>query len=301
VANAGISQTVALGAFVTLNGSASTGGAPLSFVWTAPAGITLSSPTSAVTTFTAPFVGAATPLTFALTVTNSTGSSTASVTVTINPASAPTAFAWATQVVPSGATVTLHGSGTDPNGLPLTYHWVQGGPTAEAWPVSLFPSANVQSPIFSLTLPPAQPQVVLWFTLTVTNSLCVSSAPDVTTVTVQPIPDTITITLVEYRAGKQRLTVNATSSVVSPNLDLTLQPYTSTSGATVAGGAMTNLGAGNYQIVLVGVPQPNATGVTVTSNLGGNRTSPITRLRQQISPWRPMRAVPTLRPSNPST
>ena len=121
--------------------------------------------------------------------------------------------------------------------------------------------------------------MVLWFTLTVTNSLRVSSAPDVTTVTVQPIPDTITITLVEYRTGKQRLTVNATSSVVSPNLDLTLQPYTSTSGATVAGGAMTNLGTGNYQIVLVGVPQPNATGVTVTSNMGGTRTSPITRLR----------------------
>jgi hypothetical protein len=65
-ANAGPDQTVASGASVQLDGSGSTDpeNDTLTYMWTAPAGITLSDPTSATPTFTAP-TGPAT-LTFQL-------------------------------------------------------------------------------------------------------------------------------------------------------------------------------------------------------------------------------------------
>jgi len=65
-AAAGADQTVASGATVQLDGSGSTDpeGQALTYMWTAPAGITLSDPTSATPTFTAP-TGPAT-LTFTL-------------------------------------------------------------------------------------------------------------------------------------------------------------------------------------------------------------------------------------------
>jgi Calx-beta domain/K319L-like, PKD domain len=67
-AAAGPDQTVDEGTLVTLDGSASSDpeGEALTFNWTAPAGITLSDPTSATPTFTAPDVVANTPFTFTL-------------------------------------------------------------------------------------------------------------------------------------------------------------------------------------------------------------------------------------------
>ena len=79
VANAGPNQSVASGAAVTLDGSASSaeGGKALSYQWTQTAGpaATLSSPTAAKPTFTAP-TGPAT-LTFSLTVSDGSRTSTA--------------------------------------------------------------------------------------------------------------------------------------------------------------------------------------------------------------------------------
>ena len=69
-ANAGPDQTVSEGDLVTLDGTASTDpqGETLTFNWTAPAGITLSDPTSPTPTFTAPTGPAS--LTFTLEVCN---------------------------------------------------------------------------------------------------------------------------------------------------------------------------------------------------------------------------------------
>lgn len=86
VSNAGANQTVNEGSLVTLNGSASSdpNQDPLTFSWTAPSGITLSSATVAQPVFWAPEVHADTPYSFSLVVNDGTVNSAASqVIVTV--------------------------------------------------------------------------------------------------------------------------------------------------------------------------------------------------------------------------
>jgi hypothetical protein len=80
VANAGLDQTINEGLLVTLDGSGSTSATNnvLTFKWTAPVGITLSSGTVSKPTFTAPEVSQDTPYTFTLVVNDGTQSSTPS-------------------------------------------------------------------------------------------------------------------------------------------------------------------------------------------------------------------------------
>jgi PKD repeat protein len=237
----------------------------------------------AIVTFTAPLVPTITTLTFQLTVSNAVGTSTSTVTVTVNPAASPTAQAGAPQTIQETTAaptplVTLHGNGsTDPGGLQLTYHWSQtAGPLVV---LSANDSAAAAQPTFTApALAPGAASTVLNFTLVVTSSVGAISAPSFTTVTVLPPADVVTITGVEYRIGKQRLTIDATSSVVSPTVTLALQAFATAAGLK-PGGTLTNLGGGVYQLILVGVPQPSNT-VTVTSTAGGTATSGITRLRQ---------------------
>ncbi|MFH1642529.1 MAG: tandem-95 repeat protein [Nanoarchaeota archaeon] len=80
VADAGTPQTVSPNTLVTLDASASTGDAPLTYLWTPPTGITLSSLTAQKPTFTPTTAGV---YTFTLTVTNAYGQSTDSVTITV--------------------------------------------------------------------------------------------------------------------------------------------------------------------------------------------------------------------------
>ena len=79
VANAGSDQSVNAGVVVTLNGSASSDfdGNPLTYRWTMPKGIILSSSAAVKPTFTAPFVKADTIYTFSLVVNNGTEDSPA--------------------------------------------------------------------------------------------------------------------------------------------------------------------------------------------------------------------------------
>jgi hypothetical protein len=81
VANAGPDQSINKGDLVTLDGSGSTDGDgdALTYLWTAPAGITLSSATAAKPTFTAPDVTADTDYTLSLVVNDGKANSTADV------------------------------------------------------------------------------------------------------------------------------------------------------------------------------------------------------------------------------
>jgi len=396
VANAGPNQTVASGTpVVTLAGSA-TGTAPLTFAWTQAAGdapnlVTLSDPTIAGPTFAAPFVAAPTTLHFTLTVTNAVGSSSASMTVTVNAVNAPTVNPIPNITVTSGATnQSFAVSGTDtsvPSALPLSFTATQTGspaliglstsngpnppgtggtvrfsaPTLAAGappdvitvsvtatnkgnrssapqtmtvtvvsvsaptvnhvaPISVFSGASgslaisgtdpntpaslpltfavtqtgtpaltnlavAQGPnppgtaatvtFKAPTLPVGQvTSVVINLTITATNKAGLVSAPEFTSVTVKPLADTVTITTAAYRTGKQRLDLTATSSVISPTVVLTLQPYVTNTGTTFTppNGTFTNTGGGIYTITLVGAPEPKippATPLTVKSNLGG--------------------------------
>jgi hypothetical protein len=274
VATAGAAVTVAAGATVTLAGSA-TGAAPLTFSWVQTAGptVALSDPTSPTPSFVAPPVTATTALGFALTVTNAAGASTASVTVTVNAASAPTVNHIADRTVASGTAVSMTATCSDPGGLTCSFLWTQTSGT----PVVLTPNPRAGATVsFAVALAAGASPTVLRFQIVATDTAGVSSAPDTTTVTVTPPADTVQITNAEYRADKGRLTLTATSSVISPSIDLTLQPYVTASGTTfdpaAVGSTFTNNLNGTYTLTVQPVPQPKAppvTPLTARSSAGG--------------------------------
>ncbi|MCA8956541.1 MAG: hypothetical protein KDC87_10740 [Planctomycetes bacterium] len=174
-ADAGSDQTVAEGDAVTLDGSGSTDpeAKPLAFTWVQTGGpaVTLSDPTAANPTFTAPESLANTDLTFELTVTDGTTASVDTVTITVNADNdAPTADAGAPQTVTEGALVALDGTGSsDPEGQPLTYIWSQiSGPTV------VLSDETVASPTF--TAPDLLANTDLTFQLTVSDGSDVSVA-----------------------------------------------------------------------------------------------------------------------------
>jgi hypothetical protein len=127
-ANAGADQTITLPAnSVTLNGSGTDpDGSISSYSWTKVSGgaATITSPSSASTTITGLAAG---PYTFRLTVTDNNGASAIDdVIITVNSATnqIPTAIAGADQTItlPTNS-VSLAGSGTDPDGTITSYAW----------------------------------------------------------------------------------------------------------------------------------------------------------------------------------
>jgi len=128
VSNAGPDQSVNEGATVSLDGSASSDpdGDPLTYKWTAPAGIILSSETNSKPTFTSPQVSADTQYTFSLVVNDGNADSPADeVVITVLQVNkAPVANAGSDQSVNKGTTVSLDGSvSSDPDGDALTFKW----------------------------------------------------------------------------------------------------------------------------------------------------------------------------------
>jgi photosystem II stability/assembly factor-like uncharacterized protein len=128
VTDAGTDQSVNEGETVSLDGSASSDPDRnlLTYKWTVPVGIILSSNTAAKPTFTAPDVTANTNYTFLLVVNDGTiDSPVDQVVITVeNVNKAPIANSGTGQSVNEGETVTLDGSASsDPDGNPLTYKW----------------------------------------------------------------------------------------------------------------------------------------------------------------------------------
>jgi subtilisin-like proprotein convertase family protein len=182
-ANAGPDQSVTTTSLVTLNGSGSAdpdNDLPLTYQWTQTGGpaVTLSDPTLAGPTFTAP--GDPGELTFTLVVTDSLGLAdpTPDVVVITVANQAPVADAGLDQSVKTTSLVTLHGSGSaDPdNDLPLTYQWTQTG-----GPAVMLSDPTAAGPTFTA---PGDPGA-LTFTLVVTDSLGLADpTPDGMVVTV---------------------------------------------------------------------------------------------------------------------
>ena len=180
VADAGSDQAVNEGATVSLDGSASSDpdGNPLTYKWTAPAGISLSSTTDAKPTFTAPEVTINTSYTLSLIVNDGMDDSPADqVVITVKQVNkAPVANAGDNQTVNKGVLVTLDGTGSsDPDGNPLTYLW-----TAPAG-ITLS-STTADKPTF--TAPEVAADTDYTFSLVV-NDGTANSAPDEVKITVK--------------------------------------------------------------------------------------------------------------------
>jgi chitinase len=136
----------------------------------------------------------------------------------------PVANAGSPQIVASGATVTLDGTGsTDPNGLPLTYHWTQID-----GPVVLLSSATSATPFFTApVIPSDSPSVTLTFQLVVSDA-ALASTPSMVAVTVNASPTTTLAPIANAGAAQtvgsnQTVHLNGTASV-DPNVPA--QPLT---------------------------------------------------------------------------
>ena len=205
VANAGPDQTVDSGKEVTLDGRGSTVDsrrAPLRWSWTqlrtgpqagTGGSVKLSNQRVAQPTFTppSPTPGAADPTyVFSLTVRDSANepsiADTVKITVTA-PFANPVAKAGPDQRVVSRATVTLDGRGsTKDRRRTLTHRWLRAGGTGGS--VTLSDETEEQPTFIAETLAGGVAEVTYTFSLTVTDSAGVVSAPDTVTITVIPAP-----------------------------------------------------------------------------------------------------------------
>lgn len=273
-ANAGPNNTVPSGSSVKLAGTV-TGSTPITTAWIQTAGpaVALDNATILGPKFTAPVVGVSTNLTFQLTATNAAGSASSTVNITVDPAGAPTVNPIAARTINSGTPVSMTATCSDPNRLACTFTWTQTSGT----PIVLAPNPQAGATVsFTVAIPAGGATATLVFQIVAKNSAGVSSAPTTTSVTIVPPPDVVALTVADYRTGKQRLILTATSSVVSPTVVLTLRPYLTNTGTTfnpaTLGNTFTNTGAGIYTLTLVGAPEPalpNATPLTVSSSAGG--------------------------------
>ncbi len=196
-ADAGSDRTVASGAAVSLDGSASSDAGDLdgdgsitTYAWTASDGVTLTGADTARPTFTAPTLAAGAAdrvLTFTLTVTDNDGATDEdTVTITVEaPNAAPTANAGPDQIVGTGAVVTLDGSGSndngdlDGNGTIATYAWT--APDG----ITLSRTIRGSTAFIAPTLAAGAADRVLTFTLTVTDNDG-AIASDTVVITVDP-------------------------------------------------------------------------------------------------------------------
>ena len=146
-ADAGTDQSVNVDDVVTLDasGSSDPNNDSLSFIWSAPAGFTLSNSNAAQTTFIAPPMSStASPFTFNLTVNDGQGgSSIDNVNITIL-SSDPIADAGVDQNVSVSDVVTLDASGSsDPNNADLNYSWLAPDSISLSDPNTMQPTYTV--------------------------------------------------------------------------------------------------------------------------------------------------------------
>ncbi len=166
--DAGLDRAVNEGASVALSATATDPeDVGLTYAWTQVGGpaVAISNATSATAGFVAPEGLTNTQLVFQVAVSDGTNTSIDTVTIDVNrDDDAPSANAGSDQSVDEGDTVTLQGSGTDPEGVPLTYTWVQ-----TSGPAVVLSDANAAQPAFMA--PHGLTNVTLGFQLTVSDGV----------------------------------------------------------------------------------------------------------------------------------
>ena len=229
VGSAGADVTVAANAPVALDGAGSSDADadPLTYKWVQTAGpsVTLSSSSIANPTFVAP--NSAAVLQFTLVVNDGEADSASSVvTITVMPPSvAPTAMAGLSITTPKRSFVTLDGSGSDPQGKPLTYQWTQTAGTA----VTL-QNATSANPEF--VVPATEGD--LQFSLTVNNGT-LSSLPSSVTVHVQNYAPIISSVMLSSAAPRRNDPISVQVISSDPDQDSLTTTYAWTrNGVTVA-------------------------------------------------------------------
>ena len=205
----GPDQTVREGAQVSMLWTATDpDGDPLAYSWSQnssmPA-ISLNSPDSSPTTFTAPAVDANTEFTFTLAVTAGTHTVEDSLTVTVRNNQPPSIDAGHNRTVSEGATVTLTGTASDPDRDPLTYAW-----TGISGPTVTLTDGDTLRPQFAAPRVTSDEQIV--FRLTATDDLG-EFADDTVTVTVRDVP--IAVSSVTYNPSNGQLTITFNQDISS--------------------------------------------------------------------------------------
>jgi hypothetical protein len=231
---------------------------------------TLVSSTGPSAVFTAP--NSATSCLIGVSVSNGSAAASGSTTLqVIASASAPTITSMSATPNPvaSNTSLRLNAVASDPNHLGLTYLWTL---TNNATGATFTLSGN--SPTFTApTVTAAQGSITMSASLTVTNSAgqSTTSATPLTIVVTSAPADSLANNGTLYRTTKSRLTINVTSSVVSPSIVLTATlDLTNPSTGLHYTATLQNLGGGSYSADIIGVGLPNT--ITVTSTGGGTLT-----------------------------
>ena len=271
-ANAGPNQVVAEGTNVVLIGSgADSDGAIASYRWVQTAGptVALTSTTHAISGFTAPSPTTDTVFTFQLTVTDNQGATgIASVSVTVKAAAnlPPTANTGANQSVQSGSTVTLNGTGTDPDGTIAAYAWTQiAGPS-----VTLTGAATARA---SFIAPPVAATTVLGFQLTVTDNL---GATGLSTVIISVIPNQLPVVSAGVaQTVNEKLPVSLTGIASDPDGTIASYLWAQTAGPSVTLTGATTASA-SFTAPSVTVDTVLSFTLTVNDNLGASTSASVT-------------------------
>ena len=276
-ANAGLDQTITQPqSSVSLSGSGTDpDGSIASYSWTKVSGVggTITSPSSAATTVTGLSAGT---YVFRLTVTDNSGATASDdVNVVVNSATnqLPTASAGLDQTITLPATLTLSGSGTDPDGTIASYSWtkVSGG------------SATITSPSAASTTVTGLAAGTYTFRLTVTDNGG-ATAFDEVNVTVNAAPAN---QLPIANAGADQSIILPVSSVTlsgsgtDPDGSIASYSWTKVSGTggtitspASASTTVTGLTAGSYTFRL-----------TVTDNSGASASDDVViTVNQQPTP-----------------
>jgi hypothetical protein len=283
IAKAGPNQNaVPGGASVTLDGSGSSDpeGHTITYSWTQIAGlaVTLSSATAQKPTFTAPAANGLL-LTFRLTVTDNYGATaTSTVSVATRANRPPTSDAGDAQLgkVP-GQTITLAGTGTDPDGHTLSYVWTQIDPsTGEELTSGDLKVTLTGATSASATFKPTRGGAY-WFSFAVTDQYGATAPVEITGVEVNdnrnPVADAGS-NVSSARRGTTVILQGSATDADNPDGFQTLTP----SWAQVSG---TEVTLSSDDTMTPSFTVPNETGdlvfrLTVTDGYGGTSTSDVT-------------------------